>query len=265
MSYISDFKGAAFSLFGKNGGTTSNDAALASAVGQRFNTADYREVVLVQNGGVALVAGNLIQAPASIGANHTGLAVVGLATANPIGATSVVVTSGGTIITANQYAGGFAVVSAGTGIGQTFRINSNSAATAAGSCTLYLEDPLSVALTSADSKISLTLNPYGGPNGTDVRTHGVVISPTASTGASIGVSLYPIPASTTTVPSYGFIVCKGAVACLNGAGTAVGLDLMPSSATAGAVITYVAATRNRIGTATVAGENTKTQLINVQL
>ena len=265
MSYISDFKGAAFSLFGKNGGVTSNDAALASAVGQRFNTADYREVVLVQNGDTALVAGNLIQGPVTIGANHTGLAVVGLAAANPIGATSIIVTNGGTLTTKNQYAGGFAVVSAGTGIGQTFRINGNTAAGTSGNTTLYLEDPLSVALTSVDSKVSLTLNPYGGPNGTYVNTHGVVISPTAATGPSIGVSLYPIPASTATVPSYGFIVCRGAVACLNIANTAVGLDVMAGSGTAGSVITYVAATRNRVGTATVAGENTKAQLINVQL
>ena len=265
MSYISDFKGAAFSLFGKNGGVTSNDASLATAVGQRFNTADYREVVLVQNGVAALASGVLVQAPASIGANHTGLAVVGLAPANPIGATSIVVTLGGTVTTANQYAGGFAVVSAGTGIGQTLRIAGNTAGTSSGSCTLYLEDPLSVALTSADSKVSLTLNPFGSPNGAAYTTHGVIVSPTTATGASIGVTLYPIPASTATVLSYGFIVCRGAVACLNIAGTAIGLDVMAGSGTAGSVITYVAATRNRVGTATVAGENAKAQIINVQL
>jgi len=265
MSYISDFKGAAFSLFGVNGGVTSNDASLATQVGQRFNTADYREVVLVQNGAAALASGILVQAPATIGANHTGLAVIGLATANPIGSKTLTVTNGGTATTANQYAGGFAVVSAGTGIGQTLRIASNTAAGTSGNTVLTLEDPLSVAVTSADSKVSLTLNPYGSKNGTAYTTHGVVISPTASTGATIGVTLYPIPASTATVLSYGFIVCKGAVACLNDSATAVGLDVMPSSSVAGAVVTYAVATRNRVGTATVAGENTKAQLINVQL
>ncbi len=263
MSYISDFKGAAFSLFGVNGGTTSNDASLATQVGQRFNTADYREVVLVQNGATALVAGNLIQAPASIGANHTGLAVV---TTNwPIGATSIQVTAGGTAITANQYQGGFAVISAGTGLGQTLRIASNSSATSSGTCTIVLEDPLSVALTTSTSKVSLTLNPYGSQFGTALGTSGVIISPTTATGTTVGVTIYPIPATTTSVLSYGFIQTRGLVACLNDATTAIGLDLMPSTNTAGAVMTYVVATRNRVGTASIAGETTKAQLISIQL
>ncbi len=263
MSYIADFKGAAFSLFGILGGQTSTDSSLATDVGQRFSSADYREFVLVQNGGTALVAGNLIQGPASIGANHTGLAVV---TTNwPIGATSIQVTAGGTAITANQYQGGFVVISAGTGLGQTLRVQSNSSATSSGTCTIVLEDPLSVALTTATSKVSLTLNPYGSQYGTNVGTHGVVISPTTATGPTIGVTVYPIPASSSTVPSYGFIQCRGAVACLNDANTAIGLDVMPSSGTAGAVVTYVVATRNRVGTSTVAGETTKAQLINIQL
>lgn len=263
MSYLSDFKSAAFNLFGVNGGVTSNDASLATQVGQRFNTADYREVVLVQNGAVALVAGNLIQGPASIGSTHTGLAVV---TTNwPIGATSIQVTAGGTAVSANQYQGGFAVISAGTGIGQTLRIAGNSSATSSGTCTITLEDPLSVALTTATSKVSLTLNPYGSQYGAALGTHGVIISPTTATGPSIGVTLYPIPATSTSVLSYGFIQTRGAVACLNDSTTAIGLDVMPSSAVAGAVLTYVVATRNRVGTSTVAGETTKAQLINIQL
>lgn len=263
MSFISDFKSTPFSLFGVNGGITSTDASIATMVGQRFNSEDYREFVLVQNGGTALVAGNLIQSPASIGANHTGLAVV---TTNwPIGATSIQVTAGGTLITANQYQGGFAVISAGTGIGQTLRIQSNSSATSSGTCTIVLEDPLSVALTTATSKVSLTLNPYGSQYGTTFATSGVVISPTVSTGASIGVTISPIPATSTTVLSYGFIQCKGAIACLNDANTAIGLDIMPSTNTPGAVMTHVVATRNRVGTSTVAGETTKAQIINIQL
>lgn len=263
MSFISDFKSSAISLMGINGGQTSTDASLSTEVGQRFKSADYREFVLVQNGAVALTSGVLVQSPASVGANHTGLAVVANAA---IGATAITVTLGGTVVTANQYAGGFAVISAGTGIGQTLKIQSHPAQTSTtGNVVLTLEDPLSVAITSATSKVSLTLNPYGSTGGTTVATSGVVISPTTATGATIGVTLYPIPASTTTLPTYGFIQTKGEVACLNGGGTAIGLDVMPSSAVAGAVITYVAATRNRVGTATVAGEDTKAQIITVQL
>ena len=263
MSYISDFKSSSFGLFGVKGGMTSNDLSLANEVGQRFNSGDYREFVLVQNAGTALVSGVLVQSPITIGANHTGLAVVANAA---IGATEIKVTAGGTLVTKNQYAGGFAVISAGTGLGQTLRIDGNSAATSAGTCTITLRDPLSVAITSASSKVSLTLNPYGAPNGTDVRTSGVVVSPAAgSTGTTIGVTVYPIPASTATVPSYGFIQTRGFVSCLNDSNTAIGLDVMPSSSVDGAVVTYLVGTRNRVGTSTVAGVDTKSLGINIQL
>ena len=265
MSYISDKDSAPLSLFGVNGGNTSTDASLSTLVGAKFNTNDGREFVLVQNGGTALVSGVMVQSPASIGANHTGLAVVGLAANNPIGSTSITVTLGATLVTANQYAGGYAVVSAGTGIGQTLKIASHPAAALSANVVLTLEDPLSVAITSTDSKISLTLPQYGSQNGTDVTTSGVIVCPTTLTGRPIGVTVYPIPASTTTVPTYGFIQTSGAVACLNGAGTAIGLDVMPGGSVAGSVVTYVAATSSRVGTATVAGENTKAQLINLQL
>ena len=265
MSYISDKDSAPLSLFGVNGGNTSTDASLSTLVGAKFNTNDGRTFVLVQNGGTALVSGVLVQSPASIGANHTGLAVVGLAASNPIGSTSITVTLGATAVTANQYAGGYAVVSAGTGIGQTLKIASHPAAALSTNVVLTLEDPLSVAITSTDSKVSLTLPQYGSQNGTDVTTSGVIVCPTTLTGRPIGVTVYPIPASTTTVPTYGFIQTSGAVACLNGAGTAIGLDVMPGGSVAGSVVTYVAATSSRVGTATVAGENTKAQLINLQL
>ena len=262
MSAISGFRSAPMNLYGINGGITSTDASLATLVGVRFSelTGD-REFTLVQNGAVALVAGVLVQSPASIGANHTGLT---LSTA-VVGATVITATLGATAVTANQYAGGFLVVSAGTGIGQIAKIASHPAAASSATVVLTLEDPLSVATLTADSKGSLTLSQYGSSNGATVATSGVIISPTTATGRSIGVTITPIPASTATVPTYGFIQTTGAVACLNGAGTAIGLDVMPSSAVAGAVITYAVATRNRVGTATVAGENTKAQLITIQL
>lgn len=268
MSYIADFKGATFSLFGVNGGNTSTDLSCTTQVGQKFLLADGRTVVLVQNGGTALPSGVLVQSPASIGANHTGLT---LSTA-AIGATQITATLGGTAVTANQYAGGFLAISAGTGIGQLLRIASHPAAALSTTVVLTLEDPLSVATATATSKGSLTLPQYGGNDGTNASTFGVIISPTTATGKIVGCTLYPIPATTTTggvnnlgVPSYGFIVTNGAVACLNDSVTAIGLDIMPSSAVAGAVVTYVAATRNRIGTSVVAGENTKAQLIEIQL
>ena len=258
---ISDFKSSPMSIFGVNGGITSTDASLASLTGVKFRSDDDREFTLVQNGAVALPAGVLVQSPASIGANHTGLTVNTAA----IGSNQITVTLGATGVTANQYSSGFVVISAGTGAGQTFKIASHPAANASATVVLTLEDTLSVATAVADSKASLTLNQYGNGYGTDVTTNGVIINPVTATGRPIGVTIVPIPASTPTVPTYGWIQTAGPVACLNTGGTAIGLDLMPSAATAGAVATYVAATRGRIGTATVAGESTKSQLIDLQL
>lgn len=261
MSYLSYYKSAALDLFGATGGQTSTDVSLETQVGQKFVSADGREFVLVQNGASALTAGKLVQAPASIGANHTGLTCATAA----IGATQITVTLGGTAVTANQYQGGFVAISAGTGAGQTLRIASHPAATSSGTCVLTLEDPLSVATAVADSKASLTLPIYGSANGTNVATHGVIVCPTTATGTVIGATIYPIAASSTTVATYGYIQTKGFVAVLNDSGTAIGLDVMPSSSVAGAVVTYVAATRSRVGTSTVAGENTKYQGITLQL
>ena len=264
MSYISDKDSAPISLFGVNGGNTTTDASLATLVGAKFNTPDGRVFVLVQNGGTALVSGVMVQSPATIGANHTGLAVVGLATANPIGSTSITVTLGGTLVTANQYAGGFAVVSAGTGIGQTLKIASHPAqSTTTGNVVLTLEDPLSVAITSTDSKVSLTLPQYGSQNGTDVTTSGVIIAPSTPTGRIIGATIYPIPASTSTVPTYGFIQTSGACAVLNQGGTTIGLGLSIGSVS-GSLAT-AAATTARHAVATVAGEDGKSQLVTLQL
>ncbi len=262
MSYISDFKSAPFSLFGVNGGNTSSDPSLVTLTGAEFRGSDGRVFALVQNGASALVSGVLVQSPASIGANHTGLTTATAA----IGATQITVTLGGTLVTANQYAGGYAVISAGTGIGQTLKIASHPAqSTTTGTVVLTLEDPLSVATLASDTKTSLTLPQFGGPNGTAFTTHGVVVCPTTLTGRVIGATLYPIPASSATVLSYGFIQTKGAVGVLNQGSTSIGLDLMPSASVAGAVCTYVVATKTRIGTATVAGEDTKAQLITLQL
>jgi hypothetical protein len=259
--FISDFKSAFMNLFGVNGGMTSSDLSISTEVGQKFQTADGKIVTLVQNGGTALVAGRLIQAPASIGANHTGLT---LSTA-AIGATSITITAGGTLITANQYAGGTLVISAGTGAGQTFKIVSHLAATSSGTTVLQLEEALSVATLTSDSKGSLTLNAYGSRFGTDFTTSGVIVCPTTATGQVIGATIYPIPASTATSCSYGWIVTHGSVGILNGANTAIGLDVMPGGSVAGSVVTYVAATRSRVGTATVAGEDTKCQIVTLQL
>lgn len=239
---------------------TSADQSLNTLTGSKFSTSDGREFVLVQNAGTALVSGNLIQSPAKI-ANHQNLAT----STQAIGDKVVTVTLGGTLATANQYAGGYVFFNAGTGAGQFLKIASHPAGTSSGTVALNLEDAITVATLSSDTKSCLSLNPYGSLNGTDFRTSGVVVCPTTLTGQVIGVTISPIAATSTTVLSYGLIQTRGPVACLNDANTAIGLDLMPSTNTAGAVMTYVVATSSRVGTATQAGVTTEKRLITIQL
>lgn len=260
MSVQSDFKSSPFGLFGTNGGQTSNDTSLATLVGLKFASTDSRIFTLVQNAGTALASGVLIQGPATIGANHIGLTTATAAT----GASSLTVTLGGTLVTANQYAGGFATLSAGLGIGETLKIASHPAAGTTGALVLTLEDTISVNI-DATTKTDLNLNAYGSSNGTDVRTSGVIIAPSgAATGQEIGVSLYPIAASTSTVPSYGWIQSKGAVACLAAGTATAGLGLM-IGAVNGAVSTQVVATQSQIGRFLATAEDAKAHLIYIDL
>ena len=224
MSTQSDFKSSPLALFGVNGGLTSVDTSLATLVGVKFQSTDSRVFTLVQNAGTALAAGVLVAGPASIGANHSGLA---LATAAATGAASIVVTLGGTLVTANQYAGGLASIPTGTNNGLTMKIASHAAAVATAPLTLALEDTLSGNLVVGSSTVTLTLNPYGSANGTDVTTSGVVISPSgAATGQQVGVTFYPIAASSATVPTYGWIQTRGPVTCLAAGTATAGLGLM---------------------------------------
>ena len=262
MSYTSDFRSAPFALFGVNGGNTSSDISLATLVGASFQSEDGREFTLIQNAGTALAAGLLVQSPAFV-ANHIDC---NAATAST-GATSITVTLGATSVVANQYAGGFATVEEGTGIGQMYKISSHPSATASGTLALTLEDPISTNLVSVTSKVSLTLNPYGTLNGTDYTTFGCIPCPTGVggiTGQVIGATLYPIAASTATVPSYGWIITKGLAPLLSDGGGTAGLGVMNGTTTVGAVSTAVAPV-GVIGQNYNTAVNAKVGLVNINL
>ncbi len=267
MSYISDFKSATISLFGVNGGNTSNDASISTQLGAKWESSDGRQFTLVQNGASALVSGVMVQSPANL-ASFVSLVMVGTPA---IGATQVTVTLGGTAVVANEFQGGYLIISTLTGIGQTLKIASHPAqSSTTGNVVLTLEDPLSVAL-DATSTATLNLPQYGSQNGTAaagagvVSALGVIVNPTTTSGRILGATLYPIPASSSTVPSYGFIQTKGAIGILNQGSTAIGLDLMPSASVAGALCTYVVATKTRVGTSPIAGVDGAVSMVTLQL
>lgn len=248
MSFISDFKSAPFDLF-KQGfsalpagtaittaGTGIADPSVVPLLGAKFQTADGRTVALVQNGTVALVSGVLVQSSAEVTAFQKLAMTVPTATPATAGTNQILVTNGATVLNINQFAGGYAVVASGTGIGQTLKIASHQAAANAATFIVTLEDAIVTTL-DATSKISLIANPY----------QGVIINPTAATGSPVGVTLYPIAASTAAtfngttgaltaagVAQYGFIVTHGFTSCLiDNTVTNVGYPLGRSAATAG--------------------------------
>lgn len=215
-------------------------------VGQKFDSADGREFVLVKNGTVALVAGVLVQSPQELSTNgYSTTAFEKLAmtvpTATPAtaGSTQILVTNGGTVLNVNQFAGGYAIVAAGTGIGQMLKIASHAPAAASATFIVNLEDAIQTTL-DATSKISLLANPY----------NDVVITPiTTATGGPVGVTITPIAASTAAtyngtsglltangVAQYGLIQTHGPTACLvDSTVTNVGYPLGVSKTTAGTV------------------------------
>ena len=183
-----------------------------ATLGARATTGDGREFRYVKAGGTALVPGKLQQTAAETTAWEN-LSVAAAA----IGDKSITTTSTVTV-TANQLAGGYVAVSVTPGQGYMYRIRSHAAATAA-VVTLYLEDPIQVALTTA-SYVDLISSPYAE----------VIINPSSATGTPIGVAVYPI-----TAEYYGWIQTKGPANVLADGAITVGTNLVASNGTAGAV------------------------------
>lgn len=252
---------------------TTTDLSLGTMVGSRFDLSDGREVVLVQNAGTALGSGVCVQGPAAQ-ANAVGLSPATSGTtgysasfpiAGTIGGKVIQIATGATAVLVNRFQGGYLNVVEGTGLGQTLKISSNSAASTTSACVIALEDAFTVA-TSTDSRFTLTINPFGSHYGTDFTTDGVIISPaTTLTGQIVGVSLYPIAASTATVAQYGFIQTKGPASVLGSSTVALGLDVGLPSGTAGAVLAYAVATGPKVGTTLVATASAKYNLVNIDL
>ena len=244
-------------------GTGFQDSNFSTYIGQKFDTSDGRTLVMVANGGVALAAGNLIQAPAQVTTAQKLAMTVPTAYPATAGLYQILVTNSSTVLSANQFQGGYANVSAGTGIGQVFKIASHAPAANGATFVLNLEDPIQTTL-DATSKISLIYNPYGGGSASAAGavSTGVVYSPTTQTGGIIGVSLYGIAASTAPTYNttsgklsvagtvqYGLIVCSGPASCLVDTVTLVGTPVGHSTAVSGAVAVATLTASAQIGIA----------------
>lgn len=213
-----------------NLGSTSGIVNSVTQLGALATTGDGRYFRFATAGGVALVVGNLQQASAEVTANEN-LAIAAAA----IGATQIVTTSTVTV-TANQYAGGWALITTSTGAGYQYQIGSHAAASGA-VLTLNITDPIIVALTTS-SKVDLVANPYAG----------VIINPTSATSAPVGVAVAATPIS-----YYGWLQVGGVASVLADGTVTVGTALDASNGTAGAVEAHAeAGVQAPVGTA-VAG------------
>lgn len=219
------------------------------ALGTRQSTRDGREFVYVKAGAVALVPGNVIQSPAEI-ANHQQLTPVAAAA----GDTSITVALGATLASANQYAGGWAIVDTTPGLGQALAIDSHPAAALSTSVVLKLtsDSPVQVALTTV-SRISLQMNPY----------NGVIQAPvTTLTGAVIGICVFAIGAN-----EFGWLQVRGPAPVLITGTPGPGLSVGVPAGTAGAVLIDSAALvgYQAVGRMLVTGVAGKVQAVMVNL
>lgn len=194
----------------------------SARLGQLYVHPDGRRFRYARAGSAALVVGNLLQAPAE----DTGDQAITPA-ATSVGATSLT-TSSTMTVTANQYAGGYIVVTVTPGLGQVFKIKGHAAFTAA-AATFDLEDPVQVALTTT-SRIDFVPNPY----------NGVILAPTTLTSSLVGVAVNDLTAS-----QYGWIQVGGPCAMTNDAAGAltVGVAVMSSSSVGGSVRLQTAGNR----------------------
>lgn len=279
MSYLTDKSSAPFDIFNSGALYTTSysgtatalqngfqgivgDVSLDSLLGSKWLTEDGRTLTLVSNAATALVSGVLVQTQAETTAFEK-LAVPALATqtagnppvAGSVGSYQIIVTNGATVIPQNALNGGYAIVAAGTGIGQMLRIASNNGVAANAAATITLEDPVQVALDNT-SKVSLLYNPY----------RNVIIAPASETGAPVGATLYPVQASTAATtnvtsgvqtvapqPQYFFVVSHGPASVLVDTVTNVGYPVGRSASVAGAVSVAT------LTTAAMVGVNMQTQ------
>src|SRR3990172_4538648 len=123
-------------------------------LGEKMFSPDGRAWRYVKAGTSNLVLGNVIQSPAEATGNQSRIVA-----AAAVGDT-VITTTDTVTVTANEYAGGWIIVTgeASTGTGGQYRIKSHPAATAA-VCAFTLEDPVQVALTATTQVVIVITNP----------------------------------------------------------------------------------------------------------
>ena len=163
------------------------------------------------------------------------------ATAAEIGATEVILTDSGTLVsaTANQYAGGYLHTTDDAAEGYTYRIKSNTAASS-NAVTFTLSDGLVVAVTTA----------------TDVAITGTLYNQVVASTAATDYVISGVTARVMQSGYYGWIQTAGVSTILADGTIAIGQNLTLSDGVAGAVHAKDAETEPLVGFATFAPDTT---------
>lgn len=208
-------------------------------------TKDGRAYRYAQAGGTALAAGKINVAATQV-ANHENIAV---ADAAAVGDTEITVTLGATAASANDYAGGYAVVNDAAGEGQAYAISGHPAADASASLVLKLTDAVETALTTS-SEVSLIKNPW----------KDVVVSVADQADMAVGVA--PIAV---TAEYYFWCQTRGVCSALADETLAVGKALTIGSSVVGALEVVDTAGEPQIATAIQAGVDTEYRAVYLQI
>jgi hypothetical protein len=209
MSFPTDIHGA-------EGEQWQSSAARAHMLGTKLVLQDGREFRYVENGGTLLVAGNVIQAEAP-GANFDELVMAAAA----VGATAVVVTTGSTAVSIDDFRDGAVFIEDDAGESFYYPLGSHGAVatTTAGTFTLRDGGTIQVALTAASTCL-LVKSLY----------KDVIQFPTTATGAVVGVAVSAI-----AVNHFGWIQTNGPCGVLTDGTLVIGQHVRVSDGTAGAV------------------------------
>lgn len=224
----------------------------AADFGQTAVTADGRVFAYGLNGtgsGTALAPSKL-NAGALVVANHINQTGVTVAA----GTQSVTYTIGGTALTTNQYFQGYLSVNAGTGAGQNMLIASHGTSAAGSTAvTFNLKDAFYAATAVADSKFSLQPNEYSK----------IVVSPSGTSTAIV-----PVGVNAVSVPdaNYAWFQTGGPSAVLINGTPGVGVSVVPSATTAGALDVNTATLfQATVGVMMVTGVSTQYQMVNLTI
>ena len=179
-------------------------------IGEYMVTNDGRGYRYCKAGGSALVVGKIQQAKAEDTSNEQEITITNAA----VGDLTIVSTDTVTLA-ANLLAGGFLIVSEGTlGVGQTYKLKGNTAASSA-VVTFNLDEAVRVA-TTGTCKVDVKVNPY----------MSVIVAPTTQTSAIVGAAQYAIGSS-----EFGWLQTRGVCAILAQGTVVVGDGLVPANTT----------------------------------